>query len=224
MEDFKKGHRKRLIEKVFKSGRSSSDVELLEAILFLIYPRKDVKNVAHAIWNRYKSFFSIMNASKVDIIKVPDVGVRTFQILSIIFTLFKRMCVEKLKENSISITNNYELLDYCRVNLETVKKEMIIVLFLNAKNILIEEKFFEGTINQVQMYPREIIALALELSALSIILIHNHPSGNPTPSEDDIHTTKNLKISCNSIGINLYEHIVVGRNGNYFSFKKNGLL
>lgn len=218
------GHRKRLKDRFLKSGAEAmQDYELLEVLLFLAVPRRDVKPLAKDLINKFGSFSEVISAEPARLREVKGLGENAI----IAFRLVREGAV-KLSQDKIMgqpvIGSWQALLDYCKMALSYQKKEQFRILYLNRKNILIADELQqEGTVDHTPVYPREVIKRALELGASALILVHNHPSGDPTPSRDDIDMTKEIIEAGKKLDVLVHDHIIVGK-GNYASFKSLGLL
>ncbi len=224
--DIKIGHRKRVKTRFLENynlNSSYDDYELLEMLLFLAIPRKDVKPLAKLLLSRYGSLGKILASSKESLLKTEGVTE------NIIFTLIlmKATTIQLLRRNleGTTVIKNWEtLLDYCYAHIVDQSKEVIKILYLNTRNVLIKDEIIqEGTLDIINIHPREIIRRCLDIAAKSIIIVHNHPSGNPDPSEEDIKLTTYLVKNLHTANISLYDHIIVGRGG-IISFKSLGLL
>jgi len=218
------GHRQRLRERFLKSrGCELADYELIELLLCTALPRRDVKPVAKALIKRFKSFAGVLNADISELIKIDGIGEAAAVSLLAVQEAAERLLQDDILDQPV-LGNWQSLMDYCRVAMGHNKTEQVRILFLNRKNILIADELQqEGTIDHTPVYPREVIKRALDLSASALILVHNHPSGDPTPSQADIEMTRELQAAGEKLGISLHDHIVVSRSGNT-SFKTLGLL
>lgn len=218
------GHRQRLRQRFLKSkGEDLADYELIELLLFAAMPRRDVKPIAKALIKRFKSFGGVLNADESDLIQVDGMGEAAAVSLLAVRTAAQRLLQDDVLDQPI-LSNWQSLMDYVRVAMGNNKTEQFRVLFLNRKNVLIADELQqEGTIDHTPVYPREVIKRALDLSASALILVHNHPSGDPTPSQADIEMTRELQAAGEKLSITLHDHIVVGKSGNT-SFKTLGLL
>lgn len=208
------GHRQRLKEKLLTKGAESlADYELLELLLMLALPRKDVKPLAKELLSEFKDFTHIINAKDENLLKIIGIKEGTLSV----FKIIKAVSLRVVKDNTYNnqeFNNLDELAKYLKAAMGYLEKEQLRVLFLNNSNALIKDEILqEGTINQTQIYPREIVKRALELSASSIIMAHNHPSGDLIPSEADIHITKKIKKVCETIDIQLLEHMIITKKG-----------
>jgi DNA repair protein RadC len=219
------GHRQRLKEKFLKNATSFSDYELLELLLFQAIPRKDVKPLAKNLLKQFKNFQELVNASHEWLMAERASGVTKavyFQ-LQLLKELLNRMFREEVIEKH-AISSWTALLNYLKFNMGCLKVEQFRVLFLNNKNILLaDEVLATGTIDQTPVYPREIVKRILFHEAASIILVHNHPSGNTKPSPADVELTEQVIKACKTVNVKVHDHVIIGGN-NYFSFKSNMLL
>ncbi len=218
------GHRKRLKERFLKSGNSDPipDYEILEMILFSAYPRQDTKPVAKDLINKFGSIAAVFSA---DIEQLKDAKMSEGSIFSlkIINEASLRLLKSKIMEKPV-IQSWKALLDYCQAAMGSLTKEQFRIIFLDKKNKMIaDEVQQEGTVDQTPVYPREVVKRALELGSSAIILIHNHPSGDPTPSKSDIELTEQIEAGLGSVEIKLHDHLIIAGD-KHFSFAGNGLL
>jgi len=218
------GHRKRLRERFLKAGADAlADYEMLELVLFMAQPRGDMKPVAKALLAKFGSYANVISAEPAALRTVDGVGDAAIAALKTVRDAAIRLSRDELIDRPV-LSSWQSLLDYCRATMGHAKKEQFRVFYLNRRNVLIaDEVQQEGTIDHTPVYPREVVKRALDLSASAIIMAHNHPSGDPTPSQGDIAMTKEVKEAGEKLGITLHDHIVVGRNGTS-SFKSLGLL
>ncbi|MBF0118866.1 MAG: DNA repair protein RadC [Desulfobacterales bacterium] len=218
------GHRKRLRDKFLTSGLSGfHDYEVIELLLTLATPRKDCKNEAKEALIRFKTFQGVIEASVSQLCEIKGIGaINVFGI-----KLIKAVCDRYLEKKLISkdyISNSKELFEYLFNTLRDKNRESFNVIFLDAKNNIISLKMlFEGTLTSSQVYPREVIKAALENHAAALIFAHNHPSGDPSPSKEDIAITKQLIFACKVMGITVHDHIIIG-DSKYFSLADNGYI
>lgn len=219
------GHRQRLKEKFLKNSSSFSDYELLELLLFQAIPRKDVKPLSKSLLKKFKNFQELINASHEHIMSERACGAT--QAVYFQLQLFKELLNRVFREEVIekhAISSWTALLNYLKFNMGCLKVEQFRVLFLNNKNILLaDEVLATGTIDQTPVYPREIVKRILFHEAASIILVHNHPSGNTKPSPADVELTEQVIQACKTVNVKVHDHVIIGGN-NYFSFKSNMLL
>ena len=216
------GHRKRLRER-FMSGAGLQDYELLELLLAQSQPRIDTKPAAKALIRKFGSFAAVMAASPEALQEVDGVGPAASAIIKVVQACAVRMAQQDVMQRDI-IGSWKKLIDYCRMAMAEEKTEQFRLLFLDNKNALIaDEKQQHGTVNHTPVYPREVVKRALELGASAIILVHNHPSGDPTPSQDDIDMTREVAAAAEKLGIAVHDHIVIGRKG-HASLRSMGYL
>jgi len=218
------GHRQRLKQRFLKNGAATlQDYELLELLLFLAVPRRDVKPLAKELIAKFGGFSEVINAEPARLMEIPGVGEN-----AVIAIRLVREGAIKLSKDKImgqpAISSWQALLDYCKMAMGPLKKEQFRILYLNRKNILIADELQqEGTVDHTPVYPREVIKRALELGASALILVHNHPSGDPTPSRDDIDMTKEIQEAGKKLEVLVHDHIIISK-GSYSSFKSLGLL
>lgn len=192
-------------------------------VLFAAKPRGDVKPLAKKLLKQFGSISAAMQASPEQLKAIDGVGDAVVSSLKIIETCCKHLLKEQIFARPI-INSWTALLDYCRLSMGSLTIEQFRVLFLNSKNMLIADEVMQtGTIDQTAVYPREILKRALELSAASLILVHNHPSGDPTPSKADIDLTKQLSEAGSTFNIRIHDHLIIAKN-KHFSFKGAGLV
>jgi DNA repair protein RadC len=218
------GHRERLRTRFLKGGADAMpDYELLELTLFAAVPRKDTKPLAKALMARFGSFAEVIAAPRERLMEMPGVGEAVASHLKIVEAAARRAAQTKVIKRP-ALSSWAALLDYCTAAMAREPAEQFRVLFLDRKNILIaDEVQSRGTIDHTPVYPREIVKRALELSATAIILVHNHPSGDPTPSRADIEMTRDIEKAARALHITVHDHLVIGRAG-HASFKSLGLL
>lgn len=218
------GHRQRLRERFLKGGAQAlADYELLEMILYAASPRIDTKPLAKRLIAHFGNFAKIIHATPHELARIDGMGDSAIASIKIIYSAAEKMLKSEASQGVI-IQSWTALLDYCRVSIGHKKVEEFRVLFLNHKNALITDELQQiGTVNHASVYPREVVKRALDLTASSIILAHNHPSGDPTPSRDDIDITKQISKAAAALGINVHDHLIIAGN-KYYSFKSNGLL
>lgn len=209
------GHRKRLKDKIAVSPKSLSDYELLEALLFYVFPRKDTKQPAKDLMATFKNLKNVIFSDDAEIQKIAGLGASSALIFKLIKEIFSRILQTEVA-NSPVISTSDNVLSYYKNVLGTLKKEQLRVMFLDAKNHLILEKMLhEGTPNQTAIYPREITQIALNCGATAIILVHNHPSGDTTPSRQDVLMTKRIKEIAEKLEIQLLDHLIIGHDATF---------
>ena len=218
------GHRNRLRQRFVKSGADSlPDYELLELILFPALPRRDTKPLAKALLKRFGSFNEVISAEPQDLKNVDGVGEVVVVALKTVQAAALRLSQGEIMDRPV-LTSWDKLVKYCRASMAHEKAEQFRILFLNKKNVLIaDEVQQQGTVDHTPVYPREVMKRALELGATALIMVHNHPSGDPSPSHADIEMTKEVKGAGEKLGIDVHDHVIVSRSGNS-SFKDLGLL
>jgi len=218
------GHRSRLRTRFLQAEDSHTpDYELLELILFAAKPRGDAKPLAKRLLKTFGSFDKVIYADETSLRAVEEVGDAVVATLKTVRVGAQRMLRSEISDKPIIQTWS-ALMDYCRLKIGRNKIEEFHVLFLNNKHALIADELMQrGTINHASVYPREIIKRALEVSASAIILLHNHPSGDLTPSKGDIEVTQKIVEAAKAVGIAVHDHVIITEHGNY-SFKSFGLL
>ena len=218
------GHRQRLKERFMRdAGASLHDYEMLELVLFLAKPRAEVKPLAKTLIARFGSFADVITADVKELVAVKGVGENTAVALKTIQAAAIRLAREQVMNKPV-ISSWQKLLDYCRASMAFAKTEEFRVMFLDRKNVLIADEMQQtGTVDHTPVYPREVVKRALDLGASAIIMVHNHPSGDPTPSKGDVEMTKEVREACEKLGISLHDHLIIGKSG-HASFKSLSLL
>jgi DNA repair protein RadC len=218
------GHRQRLRDRFLAGGSGAlADYELLELLLCQALPRIDTKPLAKALIKRFGSFAGVMAAPPADLQEIKGVGEAAAVMIKTVQAAALRMSQQEIAQREV-IGSWKKLLDYCRMAMAEEKNEQFRLLFLDNKNALIADEVQQrGTVNHTPVYPREVVKRALELGATAIIMVHNHPSGDPTPSADDIAMTREVAEAAEKLGISLHDHIVIGRKG-HVSLKSQGLI
>lgn len=219
-----KGHRGRLRERFVNGGSDAlQDYELLELLLFMAIPRRDVKPLAKTLLKTFGSLPELMAASINELTRVDGISENTATAIKSVEAIATRMMRQEL--NGKPVLNSWtRLMDYCYATMAHEKKEHFRILFLNKKNELIGDEIQgSGTVDHTPAYPREIMKRSLELGATAIILMHNHPSGDPKPSQADIDMTQLIIRAAEPFNITVHDHIVISRNG-YTSMKNKGLM
>ncbi len=218
------GHRERLRTRFLKGGAEAMpDYELLELTLFAALPRRDTKPLAKALLARFGSFAEVIAAPRARLLEIQGVGESVANHLKIVEAAAQRLGKTAVIGRA-ALSSWSALLDYCTAAMARSDREEFRVLFLDRKNVLIaDEVQNRGTVDHAPVYPREIVKRALELSASAMILVHNHPSGDSTPSKADIAMTREIVTAAKALGISVHDHLVIGRAG-HSSFKALGLL
>ncbi|MBL4739621.1 MAG: DNA repair protein RadC [Sneathiella sp.] len=222
--DDKKGHRKRLREKVINQGAAAlADYEFLEMILFATSARADTKPLAKKLITKFGSLSAVLRASHEELLQVDTVTDAIVATLKVAELLGEKLLRSKVEKKNI-LSSWQSLLEYCQGIMGSKDVEHFRVLFLNNKNHLIADELQQkGTVNQTAVYPREVVKRALELGATSVILVHNHPSGDTTPSKADISMTNEIVAAAAVLGIRVLDHLVVSANEST-SLKSLGLM
>ncbi|RIJ26332.1 JAB domain-containing protein [Henriciella barbarensis] len=218
------GHRDRLRTKLIERGAIAlEDYELLETLLFAFIPRRDVKPISKALLARFGSLSAVLSARPADLIKVSGVGETVAAYLKATAEIGARASRETLASRTI-ISSWSALTDYVKRELQHEGREQFRVLFLDRKNqLIVDEIMGHGTVDHAPVYPREIARRALEMQASSLILVHNHPSGDPTPSRADIDMTRAIIDALDALEITVHDHLIAARGG-VTSFKAQGLI
>ena len=218
------GHRKRLRQRFMKAGADAlPDYELLELVLFAAYTRRDVKTLAKALLKRFGSFAEVISADPRALKEVEGVGAATVLALKTVQAAAVRMARGEVMQRPV-LANWQKLLDYCRTSMAYEDTERFRILYLNRKNVLIADEVQQkGTVDHTPVYPREVVKRALELGASAIVMVHNHPSGDPTPSQADIEMTREVAEAAKKLRITLHDHVIIARN-THASFKSLLLL
>jgi DNA repair protein RadC len=218
------GHRERLRERFLSGGADAiPDYELLELVLFAALPRRDVKPLAKALIAKFGSFAEVIAAPRERLVELDGVSESVAAQLKIVEAAALRLAKTRLLGRP-ALSSWAALIDYCAAAMARSQTEEFRVLFLDRKNVLIaDEVQSTGTVDHTPVYPREIVKRALELAATAVILVHNHPSGDPAPSRADITMTRDVADAARALGIMVHDHVIVGRNG-HASFKALGLL
>jgi DNA repair protein RadC len=219
-----KGHRERLRRKLLTRGAASlDDYEVLEVLLMAFIPRRDVKPVAKALHARLGSLSAILAAPGEDLVRIDGVGETVAAYLKAIAELQARATRETIRKKP-AISSWSALMDYVRTELQHEKREQFRILFLDRKNQLIADEIMaHGTVDHAPVYTREVARRALELHASALILVHNHPSGDPTPSHADIDITRELIDALDPFDILVHDHLIAGTGG-VTSLKSAGLI
>jgi DNA repair protein RadC len=213
------GHRERLRARFREAGAEAvSDYELLELVLFRTIPQRDIKPLAKALIAKFGSFAEVVSAPQARLREIKGLGDAAITELKVVHAAAGRLARGEVRKRPI-LSSWSNLLDYCRMTQAFADKEQFRVLFLDKRNQLIADELQQtGTVDHTPVYPREVVKRALEVSATAIILVHNHPSGDPTPSRADIQMTQSIVEIAKPLGISVHDHIIVGKEG-HTSFK-----
>lgn len=218
------GHRSRMRDKLLSRGPDAlADYELLEMLLFFAMPKGDTKPLAKALINRYGSFANVLAARQEELMATRGLGPHSVSAIKLVQASALRMARAELLDRPV--LNKWDaLIDYLTMAMARENIEQFRVLFLDSKNRLIaDEAQAKGTVNHTPVYPREVVKRALDLHATALILVHNHPSGDPTPSRADIEMTQEIRRAGELLSIVVHDHVIIGR-GRHLSFRREGLL
>ncbi|MDP3601414.1 MAG: DNA repair protein RadC [Bosea sp. (in: a-proteobacteria)] len=218
------GHRERLRTRFQEAGADTlPDYELLELLLFRSIPQRDVKPLAKELIARFGSFAEVLGAPAARLTEVKGIGEGVALDLKVVEAALQRMARGAVTRRTV-LSSWSAVLDYCRTTMAFAEREQFRLLFLDKKNAVIADEVQQtGTVDHTPVYPREVMRRALELSASAIILVHNHPSGDPTPSAADVKMTRELVDIAKPLGIAIHDHVIVGRDG-HASFRGLGLI
>jgi len=218
------GHRERLRARFLEAGSAAlADYELLELVLFRALPRRDVKPLAKQLLEKFGSFPEVIAASRQRLTEVAGLGDAAITELKVVQAAAERLARDQAKGREV-LSSWTALINYCRTAMAFADKEQFRILFLDKRNKLIaDERQQIGTVDHTPVYPREVIKRALELSATAIILVHNHPSGDPTPSSADIEMTQAIVQIAAPLGITVHDHLIIGKDG-HVSFRSLKLI
>jgi len=217
-------HRQRLRARFMQGGAAAiPDYELLELVLFRAIPRRDVKPLARALMDRFGDFNRVITAPEPRLRDILGVGDAVIVELKVIEAAAHRMARSRVMRQHV-LSGWDALLDYCHTTMAHRETEQFRVIYLDRKNVVIgDEEQGKGTVDHVPVYPREVAKRALELNASALILVHNHPSGDPTPSQADIDMTQQIFAACSALGLTLHDHLIIGKSRE-LSFRSEGYL
>lgn len=217
-------HRQRLRARFAEGGAAAMpEYELLELVLFRTIPRQDVKPLARRLLDAFGDLNRVVTAPAPRLLDIPGVGEAVVQDLKILEAVAQRMMRARVMNRPV-LSSWDALLDYCHTAMAHRETEQFRVLYLDRKNVLVaDEEQARGTVDHVPVYPREVVKRALELNASALILVHNHPSGDPTPSQSDLAMTDQIQTAAAALGIVLHDHLIVGK-GREISFRAAGYL
>ena len=208
------GHRERLRARFCEAGEKAlSDYELLELLLFRVFRQGDVKPLAKTLLTQFGSFAEVIAAPQARLLEIDGVGPAVVTEFKIVHAAANRMLQDKVKQRPV-LSSSTAVQDYCRSTMAFADKEQFRILFLDKRNHLIADEVQQtGTVDHTPVYPREVMKRALELSATAIILVHNHPSGDPAPSRADVQMTQQIVDIATPLGVDVHDHIIVGKHG-----------
>ncbi len=209
------GHRQRVRERFLKVGGDAlEDYELLELILQLVVPRRDTKALAKTLLREFGTFSGVFNASQARLEKIDGLGATSVAHIKVIQAVAARFGRDRIATEKPILSSWSQLIDYCNSQMAYETIEQFRILFLDKKNRLIADEVQQtGTVDHTPVYPREVIKRTLELSATALILVHNHPSGDPAPSSADVRMTKEIADIAKPLGITLHDHLIIGKAG-----------
>jgi len=218
------GHRKRLREKFIKSGLAGfHDYEIIELLLSLGTPRRDCKQQAKEAIKKFKTLRGVLEAPPEELQKIEGIGPHSAFGIKLVQEVAREFLKEKILDKPV-YKSAQEIFDYLYHSMRDLKKELFKAIYLNSQNQIIEiEDLFEGTVNANSISTREVVEKAIKNNAVSLIFVHNHPSGNPRPSESDRDLTRDLVYSVSTVRIRVLDHVIIGEN-RYFSFAGEGLI
>ncbi len=224
MTNSNKGHRQRLREKFLKSGLDGfHDYEIIELLLTLGTPRTDCKQPAKDALKKFGSLKAVLEGNPKDLKEIKGIGDHNVFGLKLTQDVARRYLADRIVDMDY-IRSSEDVLDYLRHNLRDKNREVFLVIYLNGRNqILKMEELFEGTLSTSAVYPREVVKRALVNDAAALVFVHNHPSGNPNPSQDDLTITKKLKEAAQAIDVSVHDHLIIAGNDVY-SFADHGLI
>jgi DNA repair protein RadC len=218
------GHRRRVRARFRKGGTDAwHDYELLELLLFHAVPRQDTKPLAKALLARFKSFAGVLSAAPEQLAEIAGMG----EVSIVLVKIVREAAVRLARQEAVgqqAMGSWQKVLDYCRADMAHRDREYFRLLFLDRRNVLIHEEIQAvGTVDHTPVYPREVVKRALALNASALILVHNHPSGDPTPSRSDIDMTKEIAKAAKPLGIAVHDHLIIGRAA-HASLRSLGLI
>jgi DNA repair protein RadC len=209
------GHRERARERFNTiGGEALADYELLELVLHMILPQRDTKALAKELLTQFGSFSGVLGASPARLAEVKGLGPTSITHIKVVQAAAQRYGRDQIDREKPILASWSQLIDYCRSQMAYETVEQFRILFLDKKNRLIADEVQQvGTVDHTPVYPREVIRRALELSSTALILVHNHPSGDPAPSSADVRVTRDIVEAAKPLGITLHDHIIIGKSG-----------
>ncbi|MFQ6674756.1 MAG: DNA repair protein RadC [Fidelibacterota bacterium] len=222
--DLSRGHRQRLRERFMQAGLEGfHDYEIVELLLTLGTPRKDCKEQAKVAVEKFGSLRGVLEASPDELSEIKGIGRRNIFGLKLARDLSRRYLSERIETKEF-LKSSRAVVEYLKVNLRDRVREVFMVVFLNGRNqILSFEELFEGTLNTSAVYPREVVKRTLANNAAAVVFVHNHPSGNTQPSQEDLQITETLQNAMKAIDVVVHDHLIIAGD-TYFSFADHGLL
>jgi DNA repair protein RadC len=224
MEENQQGHRRRLREKFIESGLSGfQDYEIIELLLTLGSPRKDCKQQAKEAIRKFKTLRGVFEASPDELQQIKGIGIHNSFGIKLVQEVARKYLKEKIIDKPVC-NSSQEIFDYLYHSMRDLKKEVFKVIYLNSQNRIIEtEDLFRGTVDSSVVHIREVIESAIRYNAVSLIFVHNHPSGNPSPSQSDKDLTHELVMASALLDLKVLDHIIIGDN-KFYSFAGEGLI
>ena len=218
------GHRARLRERFLMGNvEAVADYELLELVLFAAFPRGDIKPLAKDLLKAFKTFSGVITASEIELLRFKGMGKAGVAALKVVEASAQKLLREKAQIGPLQSTLP-QVIDYCKVAMGSLKNEQLRLLFLDKRHqIITDEVQQSGTVDHTPVYTREVIKRALELGASGLIIVHNHPSGDPTPSRADIKATKDIQSAAEKLNIQVHDHIIIAKDS-HVSFRAKGLM
>ncbi len=218
------GHRARLRERFLVGNvEAVADYELLELILFAAFPRGDIKPLAKTLLKTFKTFSGVITASEIELLRYKGMGKAGVAALKVVEASAQKLLREKARIGPLQSTFP-QVIDYCKVAMGSLKNEQLRLLFLDKRHQIITDEVQQtGTVDHTPVYTREVIKRALELGASGLIIVHNHPSGDPTPSQADIKATRDIQSAAEKLNIQVHDHIIIAKD-THVSFKAKGLM
>ena len=218
------GHRARLREKLIEGGPESlADYEVLEFLLFGALARGDTKPLAKALLDRFGSLAGVLNADPAALKQVKGISEASVGMIKIAALAARRMARSEVREQTV-LGSWQALLDYLAIDMAHLTIERVRVLYLDSRNrLILDQHVHDGTVDEASIHPREVIGTAINRGASALILVHNHPSGNPEPSKADIHITRRIAEAARLVNVTLHDHVIIGREG-HVSLRAKGLI